>query len=113
MPNNIVGVGSKESLASKSSTKTHHYTIAATKTLQNRQQLFAVASWLKENGIQLILVKRVHSKIVIADSALLCIGSFNWFSAARQGQYVRHETSLVYRGTLLQNEIEVKGEESK
>lgn len=76
-------------------------------TLQNRQQLNAVASWLKENGIQLILVKRVHSKIVIADSALLCIGSFNWFSAARQGQYVRHETSLVYRGTLLQKEIEV------
>ena len=40
MPNNIVGVGSKESLASKLSTKTHHYTIAATKTLQNRQLRF-------------------------------------------------------------------------
>lgn len=34
-------------------------------------------------GIVTMLVNRVHSKIVIGDEGLLCIGSFNWFSASR------------------------------
>jgi len=33
------------------------------------------------------------------------IGSYNWLSADRQGQYARHETSFVYRGQHLEDEI--------
>jgi hypothetical protein len=46
-----------------------------------------------------------HSKIVAIDSDVLCIGSYNWLSADRQGQYARHETSFVYRGQHLEDEI--------
>ncbi len=38
------------------------------------------------------------SKIVIGDEGLLCIGSFNWFSATRDEKYKRYDTSMVYRG---------------
>ena len=72
-----------------------------------RTQLFSLRSWLKGYDIQLHLVKRVHSKIVIIDSDLLCVGSFNWFSASRQGQFVRHETSLIYKNLRVKREIEV------
>ena len=43
-------------------------------------------------GIVTMLVKRVHSKIVIGDEGLLCIGSFNWFSATRDEKYKRYDT---------------------
>lgn len=72
-----------------------------------RQELFALSEWLETQGIQLHLVKRVHSKIIMIDSNLLCVGSFNWFSASREGPYVRHETSLVYENTRLKTEIDV------
>ncbi len=49
-------------------------------------------------GIVTMLVNRVHSKIVIGDEGLLCIGSFNWFSATRDEKYKRYDTSMVYRG---------------
>jgi phosphatidylserine/phosphatidylglycerophosphate/cardiolipin synthase-like enzyme len=52
-----------------------------------------------------MLVNRVHSKIVIGDEGLLCIGSFNWFSATRDEKYKRYDTSMVYRGESLQAEI--------
>lgn len=51
------------------------------------------------------LVNRVHSKIVIEDEELLCVGSFNWFSATREDKYQRYDTSLVYRGEGVKNEI--------
>ncbi|EEV5550475.1 phospholipase, partial [Escherichia coli] len=35
----------------------------------------------------------------------LCVGSFNWFSAAREDKYQRYDTSLVYRGEGVKNEI--------
>ena len=53
---------------------------------------------LNKMGIATKLVNRVHSKIVIEDEELLCVGSFNWFSAAREDKYQRYDTSLVYRG---------------
>ncbi|APM45676.1 TPA: phospholipase [Klebsiella pneumoniae] len=61
-------------------------------------------------GIVTMLVNRVHSKIVIGDEGLLCIGSFNWFSATRDEKYkrydtIRYDTSMVYRGESLQAEI--------
>jgi hypothetical protein len=61
---------------------------------------------LREVGVELIDVRDVHSKIVMADDDLFCAGSFNWFSAAREGAYARHETSLVYRGAAVAKEIE-------
>lgn len=56
-------------------------------------------------GITTKLVKRVHSKIVIGDEGLLCVGSFNWFSAAREEKYQRYDMSMVYRGESLKGEI--------
>ncbi|WP_117038811.1 phospholipase D-like domain-containing protein, partial [Klebsiella pneumoniae] len=44
-------------------------------------------------------------KIVVGDEGLLCIGSFNWFSASRDEKYKRYDTSMVYRGESLQAEI--------
>ncbi|XNM58194.1 hypothetical protein ACLK1S_26870 [Escherichia coli] len=42
---------------------------------------------------------------MIEDEELLCVGSFNWFSAAREDKYQRYDTSLVYRGEGVKNEI--------
>lgn len=64
----------------------------------------ALAS-LNEMGITTRLVNRVHSKLVIGDDALLCVGSFNWFSAARDAKVPLHDTSMVYRGAGLKSEI--------
>ena len=36
---------------------------------------------------------------------LFGVGSFNWLSADRYGQYARHEASFVYRGQHLESEI--------
>lgn len=60
---------------------------------------------LTEMGITTKLVNRVLSNIVIGDEGLLCVGSFNWFSAAREGEYQRYDTSMVYRGESLKGEI--------
>ncbi|AFC86323.1 AAA domain-containing protein [Frateuria aurantia] len=48
--------------------------------------------------IEVCQVGKVHSKLLMADDDLLCVGSFNWLSAQRAGDHVRHETSMVYRG---------------
>ncbi|MCL3880707.1 AAA domain-containing protein [Marivita sp. GX14005] len=74
---------------------------------QGRSQLEVTKSVLNDVGVCVHEVRQLHSKIVVADSSLLCIGSYNWLSADRKGQYARHETSIVYRGSHLQNEIEV------
>lgn len=62
---------------------------------------------LESYGIDTKLVRRVHSKIVIGDDNLLCIGSFNWFSASREAQYERYDTSMVYYGENLEKEVKV------
>jgi phosphatidylserine/phosphatidylglycerophosphate/cardiolipin synthase-like enzyme len=61
---------------------------------------------LREAGADLIELSGVHSKVLMADDDLFCVGSFNWFSAARDGEYARHETSLAYRGSAVATEIE-------
>ncbi|WP_219136567.1 CHC2 zinc finger domain-containing protein [Janthinobacterium sp. UMAB-60] len=48
-------------------------------------------------GAQLHFVNRIHGKIVVVDATALCIGSFNWLSAAKAGPYQRHEVSVVHR----------------
>ncbi|MFD1228634.1 AAA domain-containing protein [Pseudochrobactrum kiredjianiae] len=56
-------------------------------------------------GVTIVYVRKMHSKIVIIDKKILSVGSFNWLSADRNGEYTRHETSLVYKGNVLNNEI--------
>lgn len=70
-----------------------------------QQRLNDAVEKLNEMGIVTKLVNRVHSKIVMGDESLLCIGSFNWFSAARDEKYQRYDTSMVYRGDSLRGEI--------
>lgn len=60
---------------------------------------------LKEIGVTLRRHEKLHSKILATDDDLLCVGSFNWLSADRDGQYARHETSYVYRGPHVAAEI--------
>jgi hypothetical protein len=65
----------------------------------------AVEKAFSRIGVRLHKIPKLHSKIVAIDTDLLCIGSYNWLSADRQGQYARHETSFVYRGRHLDEEI--------
>lgn len=58
-------------------------------------------------GVGLIRVPRLHSKMVAKDGKLLCIGSFNWLSAARGGSHARHETSIAYSSPAAYKEIQV------
>jgi hypothetical protein len=67
----------------------------------------AVLAYLQAQNVPVRVVSKVHSKMVMADQEVLCVGSFNWLSAQRQGEYVRHETSMVYRGADVSEEIQV------
>ncbi len=68
-------------------------------------QMEAVEHRLSAIGVAVHQIPKLHSKIVTVDGAVLCAGSFNWLSADRNGQYARHETSFVYRGRHLEDEI--------
>jgi AAA domain-containing protein/phospholipase D-like protein len=72
---------------------------------RKENELKAAVDALKARNIDVVLLFKVHSKIVIGDDSTYCVGSFNWFSAQRD-ERARHETSLVYRGTGLKGEIE-------
>ncbi|CDZ31594.1 Superfamily I DNA helicase [Neorhizobium galegae bv. officinalis] len=76
-------------------------------------QIEEAAAALKQIGVSLHRLEKLHSKIIAVDDDLLCLGSFNWLSAAREGQYVRHETSYVYRGKDVEAEIRVTKEDLK
>ncbi|WP_407304293.1 AAA domain-containing protein [Enterobacter hormaechei] len=76
------------------------------KRKERQQNLKAALEKLNALGIATKLVNRVHSKIVIGDDGLLCVGSFNWFSATREARYERYDTSMVYCGDNLKGEIE-------
>ncbi|MBC7283292.1 AAA domain-containing protein [Hoeflea sp.] len=69
-------------------------------------QIEAVEQVLTRIGVNLHKLPKLHSKIVCIDADQLCIGSYNWLSADRHGQYARHETSVAYRGQHLEDEIE-------
>lgn len=75
------------------------------KRKEKHQRLNEALERLNEMGVTTKLVNRVHSKIVIGDEGLLCVGSFNWFSATRDERYQRYDTSMVYRGESLKSEI--------
>ena len=76
------------------------------KRKEKQQNLKAALEKLNALGIATKLVNRVHSKIVIGDDGLLCVGSFNWFSATREARYERYDTSMVYCGDNLKGEVE-------
>jgi hypothetical protein len=73
---------------------------------RKREELDALLDMMAREGMRAVVVRRVHSKIVTVDANTYCVGSFNWFSASRDEAYARHETSLVYRGSALEREIE-------
>lgn len=77
------------------------------------KQIDEAANALKQIGVTLQRLEKLHSKIVAVDDNLLCVGSFNWLSADREGQYARHETSYVYRGESVEAEIRVTTEDLK
>ena len=68
------------------------------------QRLHDAEKALQQIGVKLSFVNRVHSKSVTADDSIYCNGSFNWFSARRDG-FANHETSFVYHGPALAQEI--------
>ncbi len=63
---------------------------------------------LSEAGIAVMDVDRLHAKILMVDENMLAIGSFNWLSAARHGQYAKHEVSAVYTGASCAGEIAIE-----
>jgi len=81
---------------------------------KSQRDIFAEAQeTLAGIGVALHAVKQLHSKMIWADGALLAVGSFNWFSAHRTGEYARHETSVVYRGEHLEPEIQILEDDLK
>lgn len=76
------------------------------KRKEKQQRLQTALEKLNQMGIVTKLVDRVHSKVVIGDEELLCVGSFNWFSATREEKYQRYDTSMVYQGKNIKGEID-------
>ena len=69
-------------------------TSRGTSNLQQAEEAFSGI------GVNLFKVRKLHSKIVMADDVVLVLGSYNWLSAPREGDLARHETSyVVYEGT--------------
>lgn len=71
---------------------------------QREADLHQALHTLRGQQIESHVLNRVHSKLVMADDALLCVGSFNWFSARRDG-WANYETSMVYSGDAVADEI--------
>lgn len=55
---------------------------------------------LEALGVTVCIVHQVHSKLIMVDDRLMCVGSYNWASAARTGKYKNMETSILYSGNL-------------
>jgi hypothetical protein len=53
---------------------------------------------LRKAGAQIMLVNKVHSKIITIDERIIVQGSFNWLSASRDLKFSREESSLIYQG---------------
>ncbi|WP_116963527.1 AAA domain-containing protein [Fastidiosibacter lacustris] len=70
-----------------------------------QQRFLKDKAHLESLGIGVKCIRRMHSKLLICDDMIYCVGSFNWFSAAREPHYQNLEHSLVYTGSKLKNEI--------
>ncbi|MBL1377676.1 AAA domain-containing protein [Zobellella iuensis] len=55
---------------------------------------------LRDCGAQVYVLNQVHSKLLMADERFMCVGSYNWGSAAREGIYKNMERSVLYSGNL-------------
>lgn len=74
---------------------------------QKNEDFEVLLTKLTEAGANIFLVDRVHSKIITIDDKIIIIGSFNWLSASRNiSNYIRDETSLIYRGKQVSSIIE-------
>ncbi len=89
-------------VASKAGTEIELMTDPA---LTSQSDLESIRVFCANTGIKLTLVRQLHSKIIVQGDRLLSIGSYNWLSASRTGEYARHETSFVYQGPQLTEEI--------
>ncbi len=65
-------------------------------------QFDTCCSTLSAVGVEVRVLHGIHSKLLMVDDCHLCIGSFNWASAARGGRFKNMETSIVYQGELKQ-----------
>lgn len=74
---------------------------------EKNTQFSACCTELTAHGIAVRVVNKVHSKLLMADNNFICIGSYNWASAQRQGEYKNFETSVLYSGEL-KDEIHIQ-----
>ncbi|PKF54885.1 AAA domain-containing protein [Psychrobium sp. 1_MG-2023] len=82
-------------------TDKHFNTTVSNRLNAQKQRAFEHScTALKELGVCVNVIDGIHSKIIFADNKYMTVGSFNWFSAAREGKYANVETSLVYAGDL-------------
>lgn len=83
---------------------TDHYFNTTTNNqpdVRKKQRFEECCDLLNRVGVKVKCVSSVHSKMVMADDHYLCVGSYNWLSAVRQGVYKNMETSVVYQGNLM------------
>lgn len=67
------------------------------KNLEDPSAAQAVAA-LHDAGATIKVCHNIHSKMICIDDDVFIEGSFNWLSAARDGEYQRLETSMIYTG---------------
>ena len=72
-----------------------------------QKEMHLAIDLLKTIGVETLLLNNVHSKVIICDESTYCAGSFNWFSADRQGQFKNYEVSIVYQGDDLIKEVDI------
>jgi len=80
----------------------HHH---KAERMARQRALQTALETMRHRGILAMTVEKVHSKVLIGDENVYCIGSYNWFSASRT--HGRHETSLLYQGPDMATEIEI------
>lgn len=72
--------------------------IYADSQLNKKEAMERAVSALRSAGATVKLCHNIHSKIICIDDDVFIEGSFNWLSAARDGQFVRYDTSIIYQG---------------
>lgn len=65
---------------------------------RKEEEFHLTVNKLKALGVEVYIKRNIHSKIAIKDNDVMCMGSFNWFSAQRGGQFTNTEHSIVYQG---------------
>jgi hypothetical protein len=55
---------------------------------------------LEKLGVNIGIINGIHSKMLMVDDIYMTTGSYNWFSAAREGIYANMESSTALKGKL-------------